>query len=169
MKKVYIHNLLFEDGEMIVRVTYGQNDSCVRSPKFQKQRSDWNKGFIWDLLELLSGRQIQEALELRSMDWKIGEAYEGKNGKATVSYMNCLSRIITGAGKKSRCLSSTDWLGSAMVAWLQGGLTLRYKVAARKCFKNSWGSRVVHRKLKFSVLGMWGRGLFFEGFCLLSK
>ena len=32
------------------------------------------------------------------------EAYTGKNCKATVSYMNCVSRIMIGAGKKVRVL-----------------------------------------------------------------
>ena len=35
-KYIYIHNLLFEDGEMIVRVTYGQNDSCVMFTKISE-------------------------------------------------------------------------------------------------------------------------------------
>ena len=33
-------------------------------------------------------------------DYKMGEAYKGKNHKVTVSYMSSLSRIIIGAGKK---------------------------------------------------------------------
>ena len=44
--------------------------------------------------------QIQEALKLCSTDYKTGEAYEGKNCKATVSYSSFMLRIIIGAGKK---------------------------------------------------------------------
>ena len=44
--------------------------------------------------------QIQEALKLCSTDYKTGEAYEGKNCKATVSYSSFMLRVIIGAGNK---------------------------------------------------------------------
>lgn len=44
--------------------------------------------------------QIQEILKLCSIDYETGEAYEGKNCKATVSYSSFMIRIIIGAGKK---------------------------------------------------------------------
>ena len=50
----------------------------------------------------------------------MGVAYIGKNHKVTVSHMSHLSRIIIGAGKKSGCLSNKDWLGSEVVAQVQG-------------------------------------------------
>lgn len=43
------------------------------------------------------------------------EAYKGKNCKATVSYISCLSRITIAADEKGECLLSKDWLGPEMV------------------------------------------------------
>ena len=43
------------------------------------------------------------------------EAYKGKNCKATVGYISCLSRITIAADEKGECLLSKDWLGPEIV------------------------------------------------------
>ena len=49
--------------------------------------------------------QIQEVFELCCIGLQNGGVYTGKTCKATVSHMNCVSRIMIGAGKKVRVLN----------------------------------------------------------------
>lgn len=44
------------------------------------------------------------------------EAYKGKNCKAMVIYISCLSRITIAAGETGECLLSKDWLGPEMIS-----------------------------------------------------
>lgn len=72
--------------------------------------------FIWDLRLQLRRHGFKKHLNCVPPDYKMGETHRGKTLKVAVSYMNCLSRTIIGAGKKYGCLLSQDRLGSEMVA-----------------------------------------------------
>ena len=72
--------------------------------------------FTWDLRLQPGIHRFEKHLNCVLPDYKMGETYKGKTFKVTVSYMNCLSGIIIGDGKKYGCLLNKDWLASEMVA-----------------------------------------------------
>ena len=71
------------------------------------------KSFVWATLRPIGwGRQIQEALELYPPGLQNGrDLYRQK----PASYINCLSRIRIGAGKKQGCPLRKVWLMIEMV------------------------------------------------------
>ena len=70
------------------------------------------------------------------------EASKGKNCKAMVIYISCLSRITIAAGETGECLLSKDWLGSKVGCLVTTGVleTIRLQLAAASgyCFENGW-------------------------------
>ena len=55
----------------------------------------WLKwAFIWSLLELQPGRhKLKKDLKCLLPDYKMEEAYIGKNCKATISHMHCFQEL----------------------------------------------------------------------------
>ena len=87
--------------------------------------------FTWGLLGLQPGRhRFKKHLNSIPLYYKIESAYKGKTLKFTVGYMNDLSRIIIGAGKKQGCLLGKDWLWSEMVEQLKEETALRPQVCS---------------------------------------
>lgn len=74
-----------------------------------------NRHLFQGLLKLQPGRQRFKAPETVFCWIAKWRKHKGKNCKAAVSYISCLSRITIAADEKGECLLSKDWLGPEMV------------------------------------------------------
>ena len=61
------------------------------------------KAFIWGLLGLQPGKHKSKHLKCVLLDYKMEEAYTGKNCKVTVSYINCQELGLDLARSKGAC------------------------------------------------------------------
>ena len=71
------------------------------NPNFSNRDLTEIKRRLLGFVRTAAGRyRFKKHLNCVPPDYKMEEAYKGKSCKATVSYISCLSKIVTGAGKK---------------------------------------------------------------------